>query len=346
MARARWTVLATAMALGLGTAAQPAAGQDVTLTIHHFLGPTSITHARFIEPWAEAVTDASGGRIAFEIFPAMALGGRPPDLFQQVRDGVVDIVWTLPGYTPGVFPRVEVFELPNVHRGSATATNLAIQDIYADWIAPDFTDVHPILVHVHGGNALHVIDQPVAAIEDLDGMAIRVPTRTGAWMIEAWGADPVGMPVPELPQALSRGVVEAALIPFEVAVPLQIPSLTDVHVERTDGVRFGTSTFLFAMNRDRYDALPDDLRAILDARSGPAIAQEIGRVWDTFEPQAMALAAESGTVTRLSAQADAAFDAAAVAVAERWVAEMAADGIDGAGLVAAAQAAVARHSAE
>ena len=64
-----------------------------------------------IVPWTETITKESKGKIKFEIFPAMALGGKPNELYKQVRDGVVDIVWTLPGYTAGVFPRVEAFFL-------------------------------------------------------------------------------------------------------------------------------------------------------------------------------------------------------------------------------------------
>ncbi len=74
-----------------------------------------------IEPWAKSIEEASDGRIAFEIFPAMALGGKPPELYSQVRDGVADVVWTVTGYTPGTFPRIEVFELPSVHQGDARA---------------------------------------------------------------------------------------------------------------------------------------------------------------------------------------------------------------------------------
>ncbi|MEO1724843.1 MAG: C4-dicarboxylate ABC transporter substrate-binding protein, partial [Pseudomonadota bacterium] len=119
----RTTVTAT---LALCLVALPAAAQEVTLTVHHFLGPKSPAHSKLIEPWAERVQAQSEGRIAVEIFPAMSMGGKPPELYRQVRDGFADIVWTLPGYTPNVFPRVEVFELPTVHTGSATATNLAI----------------------------------------------------------------------------------------------------------------------------------------------------------------------------------------------------------------------------
>ncbi|WP_319799778.1 type 2 periplasmic-binding domain-containing protein [Roseobacter weihaiensis] len=132
-------------AIALSTAAH---AQEFTFSIQHFLSPKAPAQTVLIEPWAKAVEEASDGRIAFEIFPAMALGGAPPELYSQVRDGVVDIVWTLPGYTPGTFPRLEVFELPSVHLGDARATNLAIQDMMDD-LAADFEDVHPLLVHVH-----------------------------------------------------------------------------------------------------------------------------------------------------------------------------------------------------
>src|SRR6056297_324731 len=132
-------------AIALSTAAY---AQDFTFSIHHFLSPTSPAQTQLLEPWVESVEAASDGRISFEIFPTMALGGAPPELFSQVRDGVADLVWTLPGYTPGTFPRTEVFELPAVHGGDARATNLAIQDMM-DSLSADFEDVHPILVHVH-----------------------------------------------------------------------------------------------------------------------------------------------------------------------------------------------------
>lgn len=320
--------------------------EPITLTIHHFLGPRTVTQTRFIEPWVERIEAESDGRLQFEIFPSMSLGGRPSELYQQARDGVADIVWTLTGYTPGVFPRTEVFELPGVHGGSAEVTNLAIQDVFEEHLAEDYTDVHPILVHVHSGNALHMVDTEVRTITDLAGRKIRIPSRTGAWMLETWGAEPVGMPVPELPQALSRGVVDGTLIPFEVAVPLKVHELTDVHVERAGGARFGTATFLFGMNKDRYDSLPEDLRAIIDARSGAAIAAEIGALWDEVEPQMKALVGETGALIELSAEADAAFAERADAVTARWIEEVDRAGLDGAAIAEAAAAAIAARAAE
>lgn len=325
-------------------AAGPASAEAVTLTIQHFLGPTAPAQARFIEPWAKRVEAASDGRIRFEIFPAMALGGKPPELYRQVRDGVADLVWTLPGYTPGVFPRVEVFELPGVHRGSARQTTLAIQSMM-DVLAADFADVHPILVHAHAGNALHLVDGPIASPADLVGKTLRTPSRTGGWMIESWGAEPVGMPVPALPEALSRRVVDGALVPFEILPPLKLHALTRASVEGPGGLRFGTAVFLFAMNKARYESLPADLRAVLDAHSGAAIAAEVGDLWDEIEAPGRALqsaSADSAVVALDPATYDALIAKSAVAV-DRWIAEMAGRGFDGAALVARARAAVAAH---
>jgi len=335
---------AASAALVSMTAAPAVTAQEFTFSIHHFLSPKAPTQTVLLEPWAASVEEASGGRIQFEIFPAMSLGGAPPELFSQVRDGVADLVWTLPGYTPGTFPRLEVFELPSVHVGDARATNLAIQDMM-DALAEDFEDVHPILIHVHSGNALHLAGGTVEGVEDFRGLKVRSPSRTGAWVLEELGAEPVGMPVPALPQALSKKTVDAALVPFEVAIPLGLAELTTASVELDQGARFGTSTFLFAMNKDRYDALPDDLKQVIDDHSGMALAAEMGTAWNEIEPVGKKMAEDAGnSVTALSPEASAAFDAPFEAVAQRWVSEVDALGVDGAGLLGDARDAVASHA--
>jgi len=343
----RKQILALAGLALAGLSAAPAQAADVTLTIQHFLSPKAPAHAAFIEPWAKHIEEQSKGRIAFEIFPSMSLGGKPPELYRQVRDGTVDIVWTLLGYTPGTFPRTEVFELPGVHKGSAEATTLAIQDVYDQFLAEEFQDIHPILLHVHTGQAIHMVDKPVRALADLKGLKLRTPSRTGAWVIESWDAEPVGMPVPELPQALSKGVIDGALIPFEIVAPLKVQELTKYSIEGINGERFGTSVFLYGMNKERYEALPDDLRAIIDANSGANIAQDIGKVWDAIEPKVKAMVEEHGNeIIKLDAAVLAEFDAKAATVTQRWIDEVTASGIDGKALVAAAQAAVAKHSGQ
>ena len=205
--------LGTIAAFALSATASLA--QDVTLTMHHFLPPVANAHKDMLQPWAEKVQADSDGRIAIEIFPAMSMGGKPNELYGQVRDGTTDIVWTLLGYTPGVFTRSEVFELPLVHAGSAKATTIAM-NASLDLLAEDFEDVHILFLHSHDGNLIHSASTPVRSLADASGLKLRTPSRTGAWVIEGIEAEPVGMPVPTVviasprkPEETKRGKVSS-----------------------------------------------------------------------------------------------------------------------------------------
>ena len=123
---------AAGAALAAPAIARPAFAQaQVTLKLHHFLPPVSNGHAKMLAPWAKMVEQDSGGKIKIDIFPSMQLGGTPPQLYDQARDGVVDIVWTLPGSTAGRFPSTEVFELPFVGARRGIVNARASQE-YAD----------------------------------------------------------------------------------------------------------------------------------------------------------------------------------------------------------------------
>lgn len=341
MTRLSGVLGAAAVACGLGTSAF---AQEVTLVMHHFLPPVANAHKVMLAPWAERIETQSDGRIAIEIAPAMAMGGTPPELYAQVRDGAADMVWTLLGYTPGVFPRSEVFELPLVHAGSATATTIAL-NASLDLLAEDFDDVHVLFLHTHDGNLIHSATDPVNTFDDVDGMKLRTPGRTGAWLIEAMGAEPVAMPVPALPEALSRGVVDGALTTFEIVPALRLQELDRATTELPGGDRFGTAVFMLAMNSDAYAALPDDLRAIIDANSRENIAAEIGAMWEGFEQGGIAALEAAGVERIVLSDAEAEpFNAASADVVQRWVDEVTADGIDGTALVEAARAAIAAAS--
>src|SRR5690606_32744745 len=119
---------AAAAGLWLGLAVSAAEAQEVTLRLHQFLPPPATLPAKVLKPWAASIEQASGGRIKFEHYDAMSLGGRPSDLYDQARDGVADIVMTVTGYTPNRFPKSEVFELPFMMRGSVP-TSLAFWEM-------------------------------------------------------------------------------------------------------------------------------------------------------------------------------------------------------------------------
>lgn len=340
----RWTTMKAALcgaACALTLGAGQAAAQEVTLTMHHFLPPVANAHKAMLQPWADRVAEQSDGRIAVEIFPAMSMGGKPNELYGQVRDGAADIVWTLLGYTPGVFTRSEVFELPLVHAGSAKATTIAL-NASLDLLAEDFEDVRVIFLHSHDGNLIHSAAEPVRSFEDVANMKLRTPGRTGAWSIEAMNAEPVGLPVPALPEAMSKGVVDGALTTFEIVPALKLQELNKSTTELPNGDRFGTAVFMVAMNKDAYDALPDDLKAVIDANSGTNVAAEIGEMWEGFEQSGISVLDAAGVERIVLSEDEAAkFNAANEAVVQRWIDEVAAKGVDGAALVAQARAAIA-----
>lgn len=328
-------------ALAAGASGTWAGAQDVTLTVHHFLPPKSNAQVGMIAEWALRVEEQSDGRIDVEIFPSMSMGGSPPELYNQVRDGAADIVWTVLGYTPGVFPRAEVFELPTVHRGSAIATTKAM-NASIDWLAPDFRDVHVIFLHSHDGNVLHSATEEVTAFAQLAGKKLRTPSRTGAWVIESWGAEPVGMPVPDLPQALAKGVVDGALVPYEIVPALKLQELEEATTELPNGDRFGAATFMFAMNKDRYESLPDELKQVIDDNSGMNAAEWVGRAWEEdFEDRGREALDEAGvTQITLDEAEGAKFDAAAEKVVQRWIEEADSKGLEGQALVDQARQAI------
>jgi TRAP-type C4-dicarboxylate transport system substrate-binding protein len=322
------------------------AGAQVTLKLHHFLPPKAPAHTKMLVPWAEDVEKAAGGKVKIEIFPAMALGGKPPELINQVRDGVVDIVWTVNGYTASLFPRSEAFELPFVHTNNATATNLAMREMYLNGaIAEDYKDVKVMFLHVHAGQAIHMVEKEVRSPDDLKGMKMRIPTRTGAWIIEALGAAPVAMPVPALPQALSKKVVDGAFIPWEIIPPLKLQDVTKVQVEGPNRVRFGTTTFQVSMNKGTWAKLPADVQKAFDANNGESRWREVGKVWTDSEDGGIALAKKAGnTHIQLTEAQLAQFKQKLEPVVQRWIDEVKSAGVDGKALVDQARALIAKHS--
>ncbi|MCF4097976.1 TRAP transporter substrate-binding protein [Maritalea mediterranea] len=333
--------------VGLATSLFVTAGAgaaEYNFKLHHFLGPQTPSHLETVAPWAEAIEKASDGRVEIEIFPSMSLGGTPPELVGQARDGVVDIVWTVNGYTAGLFPRTEVFELPFVHRNDPKATNLAMHDLFEDELRQEYKGLEVMFLHVHQGNGLHTVDKEVRSPEDVAGLKIRTPSRTGAWTIEALDAAPAAMPVPSLPQALSKKTVDAAFVPFEIIPSLKLEQQTNYQIEGADQTRFGTLVFQMSMNKGRWDALPEDIQQIFKDHSGPEWLAHLGQVWAENDDEgiAQAIAAGNTHIVLDQAQTDA-FEKALEPVIARWVDEATKSGIDGEGLLQKARAAIEKH---
>jgi TRAP-type C4-dicarboxylate transport system substrate-binding protein len=311
-----------------------ASTEPITLTLHHFLSSKSPAHTKFFVPWAEQIEKESNGKLKIEIFPSMSMGGKPNELYKQVRDGSADIVWTVAGYTPGVFQRTEVYELPTVHKGNGVATSVAIEKNF-DMIKEDYVDVKPLVVYVAAGNAIHMVDKKVQDASDLKGLKLRSPSRTGAWLIEELGAEPVGMPLSDVPQALSKKAIDGAFFPFEVFPPFKFHQITQYSAEGENGERFGTSVFLFLMNKDKFNKLPKDLQKVIENNTGLEKTRELGQIWMDIEEPGIKLqdGSNGGQVVKLTSEQMKKFDEAGQRVVTRWINEVTEKGLDGNALV-------------
>lgn len=333
-------LMATATAVALGTAAL---AQDVTLKMHQFLPPQANVPKLILEPWAERVMEASGGRIKIDHYPAMQLGGKPPELVSQVQDGVADIIWVVAGYAPGRFPQLEVFELPFMMTDAEATSRAYWEFAEANMMDKDFKDLKILGVWVHGPGVIHS-NKPVTEIADLNGMKVRGPTRIITGMLGELGATPVGMPVPAMPEALSKGVIDAGVIPWEVTAALKVPELVQNHTT-FGGDALYTTAFIFAMNKEKYESLPDDLKAAIDGESGADFSALAGKTMEESDGPARKLAEERGNnIIDLTPEQVAEWKAAAANVEANWIAEMNDKGFDGQALVDQAKALIAKHS--
>ena len=339
----RLTRIVLGAALVFGASSVAAVAQDITLKMHQMLPPQATIPAKALKPWAEKVAKESGGRIKINHFDAMALGGKPPELFDQAKDGVVDIIWTVIGYTPGRFPSTEAFELPFMMT-NGEATSRAIQEYCEKNCADEFKDVKVIAWHAHGPGLIHS-KAPVTKLEDMKGLKIRGGSRVINQMLEKLGSTPVGMPVPAVSEALSKGVIGATTIPWEVTPSLKVSELVHNHTGFSGKHGLYTQTFVVAMNKTAYDNLPDDLKKVIDANSGIETAAFFGRVMDEGDKVGKAIAEKNGNkILTLDDAETKRWKDAAAPIIDAWEAEMTAKGKDGKALVEEATALIDKHS--
>ena len=325
------------------TAAMAASADTVTLKVHHFLPAGSYAQTMLIKPWCDRIAQDSGDRLKCQIYPSMQLGGTPPQLFDQVKDGIVDVIWTLPGYTAGRFPLVEVFELPFMMQ-NPESTSKALWDYVQQYDAAEFKDIHPLAFHVHGDGVFHMVKKPIKVMADLKDQKVRAPTRQTNKMLAALGATPVSMPVPAVSESLAKSVIDGALVPYEVVPAVKIQELVKFHSE-TDPAEpaIYTSVFLLAMNKARYESLPADLKKVIDANSGKALSGMAGKAFLQADEEGKKLTTKNTTNVIPKSELDS-WKKVGQTVTDAWVTEVTANGANGKMLLDNARALIVKNS--
>jgi TRAP-type C4-dicarboxylate transport system substrate-binding protein len=317
---------------------------QVTLRLQQQLPAAAPVPKNFLAPWAQKVETESGGRIKIELYPSMQLGGTPPQVFDQVKDGVIDLTWTLPGYTPNRFPKSEVFELPFIG-GNGEQNSAATWEFYEKHLQDEFKDVKMIAIQTNGPYLIHAKGKGVRKFEDMKGLKIRGATRMINKMIEMLGATPVGMPVPATPDALSKGVIDGTLVPWEVTTPLKLAELVNTHTQFSGNRSLCVGLFITIMNKAKYESLPPDLKKVIDNNSGVETSKWAGKVQNDGDIPGLEVAKKRGNeIVTLDPAETARWRKAAEPVVDLWISEMKAKGIGGEALVRDARDMIAKYA--
>ena len=342
----------TFLTSSIGTAAAPAilrlARADtppITLKLHHSFSAVSGVHDKFLLPWARKIETDSGGRMHVDIFPSMQLGGAPAALLDQVRDGSADIVFAAPTLTPGRFAKIETFELPFLPSRRALVSSKALTDFAAANLQDEFRDFYTICFSCSDSAAIHAT-RPVRTTEDMKDFKLHVQTRLAAEAMRALGARPVMMPSAQLPVAIAEHVVDGCLDPWHLVPPLRLNDLLRFHTEFSDRSP-SARTYVLAMNKTSYDRLPRELKSVIDSNSGQVAAAMAGAMWDEQAAAVANMVVERGDlIVTLLPEAVTRWRKSTEPVIDAWRKEIKEQKIDGAKLIAAANALLAKYANE
>lgn len=318
--RIHFALVLGALALTGATVASHAA----ELRLSTFVPPVHVIYREIIVPWAQEVDKATNGEVKVTLYPSLQLGGKPPELFRQVSQGVIDVTFTLPGYTSAAFPRTQMIELPGLKEDGIAATNM-MWDILDPYLLPEYKDVKIIALWGAEDAGLMSRSKTIQTLDDLKGMRMRAPSAQQAKQLEQMGAVPVAMPVTQVYQSLERGVVDGVMIPFSTIVDFRLGEVAKSYT--VPGPLFGRSSFLIAMNRKKYDSLSPGARAAIDRLSGRQLSLKATDVYVKRAEQGLNSVMGKATVTEFSPEEQKRIAAVLKPIIKEWVTSSEATGI-------------------
>jgi TRAP-type C4-dicarboxylate transport system substrate-binding protein len=257
-----------------------AGAQTIELKLSHFIPPNHTFHKCAVG-YADLLAKESNGRLKVTIYPNGQLVGPPTRQFDAARNGIVDMSFVLHTVTPGRYPITELAQLaftwPKAGSGSMT-TSRRLSELGPKYLVEEHAGLHILWMAV--ANPIVIYSKiPLRKLDDFKGVKIRysgVPNRN---LLASLGAVPLLIQPPESQDALAKGIIDGATFPHEAALSLDL----GVVAKHATEPGLATAPFAFVMNPAKYNSLPPDLKALIDRTSGPAAAQQFGKMWEDAE---------------------------------------------------------------
>lgn len=333
-------IVLTAIAAAAVMATGAASAQTTILKFTHYMGSNHSYQTNIIEPWCAEVEKESAGRMKCQIYPSLQLGGTAAQLPDLVKNGVADIAWIAPVFSTGRFPRTEALELPFVLPASSLGGALAMWEFTQKYGMEDYKDFKLLSVWSATGAIISTASKPVIVPEDMKGLKLRSPSRYASLFLSALGAVPVNMAPAQITESIAKGVIDGALAPWEPLPSIKVDEVTKYHIEgpaRQTGMT--QVPFALVMNKQKYESLPADLKAVIDRRSGLNLVERSARMWELSNESARKKIIAQGNKVLVIKDAD--FEAmkkTAAPVEAEWIKQANAKGLPGEKLMAEVKA--------
>ena len=316
------SLLAAIFGVALAGSGAAVAQESFELKLGHYV-PAGHFFSQYLERWANTLRERSDGRLKITIFPGAQMGPTPR-YYDMAREGVVDIAWVLHGATPGRFPLTELINLPYLVGSAEIGTEVLNDPALRAYLDPEHEGVKVLYLLTHQPGNLHTRETPVRTPEDMEGLRIRFAAATIREYVAALGGTPVGVPPPEIAEALQKSTIDGVFIDYGGAhTAFKLGGL----VAYTTALYAYVTSFGVVMNPASFDRLPPDLQElIVETTSG--ISEEVGKLWDAADAPGKAyLQAEGGEVIELTPEELAVFQAIGEEVTDKVVADLADQGL-------------------
>lgn len=301
--------------------------KSITLSYSSFFPPTHI-QAKIAESWCKEVAKQTDGRVKVNFYPGQTLT-KAPQTYEAIVDGIADIGTSALAYTQGRFPVMASMDLPFGYPSGVAATAVA-NKLYNKMQPEEFSQTKVLFFNSHGPGYIHTRNEPVKTLEDLKGKRIR-STGMSANVVEALGATPVSMAMPDTYQALQRGVVDGSIHPVEVNKGWNMGEVVDFATV-TDATAY-TTTFFVVMNKDKWNSIDSkDQKAI--EKINKEWARKHGEAWDSSDEEGMEFFKnQGGEIIELTENQSQKWQGAVEPVFENYIEKLNERGLDGEAII-------------
>jgi len=239
--------------------------------------PTHI-QSKLAEAWCREIERRTDGKVKITYYPVQTLL-KLDKIYYGILDGITDIGQSVFGYNRGVFPAMEAFSLPHGFASASEATRV-LNEFYKNFKLKETSRVKVLYLHAHGAPMLHS-KKKIEKLEDMRGVKVRSYGFNAA-MVKALGGIPVSMPMAEVYEALSKGVVDATFSPIEALKGWKQAEVVDYSIE-IEGVAYSTAMYVM-MNRHKWNSLPQDIKETIEEINQEWIIKT-GEAWKSSDEE-------------------------------------------------------------